>query len=94
MTVVGYRVPARLDATHFGFVFIDVMGDIHCFVPLRSISDLQGYSERGVGAPALAGGTGGLGLPFSGMGTHTLHAIPLTIRLKLELGRSGEADAR
>ena len=82
MTVIGYRVPAGLDASHIGFVFIDVMGDIHCFVPLRSISGLPCCSEGGMVAPALAGGTGGLGLPSSGRPRNeifTLHAIPVTI---------------
>ena len=68
MAVVGDRVPAGLDATHIGFVFIDVMGNIHCYVPLRIINALPCCSERGMVAPALPGGTGA-GASIFGNGT-------------------------
>src|SRR5271166_3134968 len=37
IAVVSFRVPTRLDAAHVRFVFIDVMRNAHCGVPVCSI---------------------------------------------------------
>ena len=45
IAVILNRVPARLDAAHVGFVFIDVMGSGHCGAPVCS-SHRPGRADR------------------------------------------------
>jgi hypothetical protein len=45
VAVVVHRVPARPDAAHVGFIFIDVMGNDHSGAPARSI--IRRYESHG-----------------------------------------------